>query len=99
MDRDVNETIGLAPAVTRARSADMKLRLWGLITLGVAVGVIAASFESRSVVDVDLLVSLSVTLIAAEHCDRLFGDGTSVSVSLVVSLASVVVFSRSQWLA
>jgi hypothetical protein len=99
MDRDLKETIGLAPTAAMAGQAGARLRVWGLVTLGTSLCVITVSLAVHAAVDVVALAALSAALIAAEHRDRLFGDGTSISVSLVVSLASVVVFSPTQWLA
>jgi len=99
MAREMGEAIGLAPAIERVHRANLRLRGWGGLTLGAALSVIAVSLISDPVVDVPLVIALSVMLMLAEHGDRLFGDGTSISGSMVVAMAAVIVFERSQWLA
>ena len=49
-------------------------------------------------VPVGLLALFGASVVWAEHRDRLFGDETSVSGSIVVVMAAVVVFSRNSWL-
>src|SRR5260370_31286282 len=45
------------------------------------------------------LLLLGALVVCAEHRDRLFGDETSASGSIVVAMSAIVVFSSGPWLA
>jgi hypothetical protein len=99
MDRDARGTVALAPMAESVGRANSWLRVLGLAALGTAASIIGISLSDEPSIWIAPLVLLSVILVGAEHRDRLFGDGTSVSGSIVVSMASIAVFARGQWLA
>ena len=98
MPHEEREVVVLVPAVSSNRG-QWRLRLWGVITLGAATAIAGIGFSGAQAVPIGVLVGLGVTLIAAEHRDRLFGDETSVSGSIVVAMAAVVALSKGPWLA
>ena len=82
-----------------ARSKEGPLRLFSGIAFLAAAGVIATASLTSSFESWRTLVLLSALVICAEHRDRLFGDQTSASGSIVVAMAAVCAFSRGPWLA
>jgi hypothetical protein len=77
----------------------MLLNAWAATALvGAAVALIVArGLQARSTPP-GWLALFGATVVWAEHRDRLFGDETSVSGSIIVVMAAVVVFSRASWL-
>src|SRR5260370_40809755 len=85
------------PADTRPRR--LLLHVWAATALAGAAGtlIVARVLQARST-PLGWVALFGATVICAEHRDRLFGDETSVSGSIIVVMAAVVVFSRSSWL-
>ena len=85
-------------SLVEPRPDSWRLRAWAFLALGFASSIaVIAAISGRSLSGYPLLL-FGGTLIVAEHRDRLFGDETSVSGSIVVSMATVLVFASSAWL-
>jgi hypothetical protein len=80
-------------------ASEVGLRLFAGAVLLIAGGTIAFASLSGPVVGWKPLLVLAPLLVFAEHRDRLFGDQTSASGSIVVAMAAVVAFSSGPWLA
>jgi hypothetical protein len=75
-----------------------RLRLLSFLMLAVAVAIAIVGLVTVSVPAVLPMLLFGGTMAAAEHSDRLFGDETSVSGSIAVAMATVLVFARGSWL-
>jgi hypothetical protein len=91
------ETVVLVPAKS-SNCGQWRLCGWALATFGAATATMATAFWGARTIPIGALAVLGATLIAAEHRDRVFGDETSVSGSIVVAMAAVAGFSRGPWL-
>jgi hypothetical protein len=80
-------------------ASEVGLRLFAGSALLIAGGTIALAFLTGPAVGWKPLLVLAALLVFAEHRDRLFGDQTSASGSIVVAMAAVVAFSDGPWLA
>jgi hypothetical protein len=85
--------------VRPAVATEVGLRLFAGTVLLMAVGAIALACLTGPAVGWKPLLVLAALTVFAEHRDRLFGDQTSASGSIVVAMAAVVVFSDGPWLA
>jgi hypothetical protein len=79
-------------------ASEVGLRLFAGAVFLVAGGTIAFASLSGPFVSWKPLLVLATLLVCAEHRDRLFGDQTSASGSIVVAMAAVVAFSNGSWL-
>jgi hypothetical protein len=86
-------------AVRPVAVSEVGLRLFAGTVLLIAGGTIALASLTGPAVGWKPLLVLAALLVFAEHRDRLFGDQTSASGSIVVAMAAVVVFSDGPWLA
>lgn len=98
----IPQRLGAAIPIT-LRRADGQTRRVGLCLLGgTSFAALLATIALGSVLSPlprSLPLALLVgTVIAAEHRDRVFGDGTSVSGTIVVVMAAVAYFSGGGWL-
>ena len=75
-----------------------RLRLLSFLMLAVAVAIAIVGLVTVSAPAVLPVLLFGTTMVAAEHRDRLFGDETSVSGSIAVAMATVLVFARGSWL-
>jgi hypothetical protein len=80
-------------------ASEVGLRLFAGTVLLIAGGTIAFASLTGPVLGWKPLLVLAPLLVFAEHRDRLFGDQTSASGSIVVAMAAVVAFSSGPWLA
>ncbi len=80
-------------------ATEVGLRFFAGTVLLVAGGTLAFASLSAPVVSWKPLFVLAALLVCAEHRDRLFGDQTSASGSIVVAMAAVLAFSSGPWLA
>jgi hypothetical protein len=95
MRRDEAVLSSVQPASARAGRL---LNAWAATAFAAAVAVaVAGAILTRSI-PLGWLALFGATVVWAEHRDRLFGDETSVSGSIVVVMAAVVAFSRGSWL-
>jgi hypothetical protein len=76
-----------------------RLRLWAGAVLVLDLALVGLGAARYGVAPSAELALLAATVVAAEHRDRLFGDETSISGSIVVAMASIVAFSGDGWLA
>lgn len=79
-------------------TSEVRLRIFAGVALLVTVAIIVVASMSSPFVSWTTLLVLSALVICAEHRDRLFGDQTSASGSIVVAMAAVCAFSNGPWL-
>ena len=92
------QRLSAAPAEPTVARIEFGLRIWSAVCCAAAVSLAAwaAAFNPR--IHLVPLGILALTVVIAEHRDRLFGDETSVSGTIVVAMAAVVAFSDGAWL-
>ena len=90
------------PVLSSVQPANMRggrtLTVWAATALAGAGALAIAGVFQAGATPFGWLAVFGATVVWAEHRDRLFGDETSVSGSIVVVMAAVVVFSRGSWL-
>jgi hypothetical protein len=82
-----------------ARRDARRLRVLAIAAFGVAAAVAVVGLLETSLPPILPIALFGVTMAAAEHRDRLFGDETSVSGSIAVAMATILVFAPGSWLA
>lgn len=80
-------------------TGETRLRVFAGVGLLLATATIGVAVVFGDAMNWNQLLLLGALLVCAEHRDRLFGDETSASGSIVVAMASVTVFSNGPWLA
>jgi hypothetical protein len=88
----------ITPSEPSSAANSGSLRAWALICFVSAIGVVALAVGGNPGVELLPFMVFGLTVVGAEHRDRLFGDETSVSGTIVVAMAAVVGFSRGAWL-
>jgi hypothetical protein len=88
----------LQRADSSTRASEVGLRVFAGAAVLVAGGTIAFASLSGPSVSWGPVLVLAALLVCAEHRDRLFGDQTSASGSIVVAMAAVLAFSSGAWL-
>jgi hypothetical protein len=76
-----------------------RLRILAIVAFGVAAAVVVVGLLETSLPPILPIALFGVTMAVAEHRDRLFGDETSVSGSIAVAMATILVFAPGSWLA
>jgi hypothetical protein len=96
--RHLNRASDVGVPGKSVRRDGRRLRLLSLLMVAVAVAIAIVGLLTVSVPSVPAILLFGGTMAAAEHRDRLFGDETSVSGSIAVAMATVLVFARGSWL-
>jgi hypothetical protein len=80
-------------------TGETRLRVFAGVAVLLATATVGVAVVFGNAMHWGELLLLGALLVSAEHRDRLFGDETSASGSIVVAMAAVTVFSNGPWLA